>query len=110
MLDLLCRGDDPLRELAREQLRLASWGGHQFDECDCFLISVPTLPDASRIQHGGGPFSALGVVRAGEGLGTLDLWVVDGYLHSVDYMTYGDHEALPDLEDDSLDFVTSSPV
>jgi hypothetical protein len=48
--------------------------------------------------------------RPGEGLGTLDLWVVDGYLHSVDYMTYGDHEALPDLEDDSLDFVTSSPV
>ncbi|MGP5229207.1 hypothetical protein [Arthrobacter rhombi] len=103
VLDLLCSGDHPYRELAREQLRVASWGGYQLDECDCFLISVPKLPKAARIRHGGGPFSTLDVSRAGEGLGQLDLWVVDGYLHSVDYMTYDDHEMLPDLEDETLE-------
>lgn len=93
------------RDLAREQLRAASWGGYEFDECDCFLISVPPLPEASRISHDGGPFSVLEVSRAGEGLGHLELWVVDGYLHSVDYMTFGDHEKLPALEEVSLELL-----
>ena len=47
VLDLLCSGDHPYREQAREQLRVASWGGYQLDECDCFLISVPKLPKAA---------------------------------------------------------------
>lgn len=105
LLDLLCCGTQHHRDLAREQLRAASWGGYEFDECDCFLISVPPLPEASRISHDGGPFSVLEVSRAGEGLGHLELWVVDGYLHSVDYMTFGDHEKLPALEEVSLELL-----
>lgn len=106
LLDLLCRGSHPLRGLAREQLRFASWGGYQYDECDCFLISVPKLPKTSRIRHSGGPFSVVDVSRAGEGLGQLELWVVNGYLHSVDYMTYDDHEnLLLDLEDADLELL-----
>lgn len=103
LLDLLCSGDHPYRELARDQLRVASWGGYQLDECDCFLISVPRLPKTARIRHGGGPFSVADVSRAGEDLGQLDLWVVDGYLHSVDYMTYDDHELMPDLGADTIE-------
>ena len=106
ILDLLCSGDHPYRGLAREQLRVASWGGYEFDDCDCFLVSVPKLPRAYRIRHGGGPFSVLEVSRDGEALGHLELWVVDGYLHSADYIPFDDHELLPALDDVNLDLLS----
>ncbi len=105
ILDLLCRGDDPERGRAREQLRFAAWGGYAFDECDCFLISVPRQPKDARLSQDDGPLSVLDVSRDGEGLGHLELWVIDGRLHSVDYSTFEDHDALPDLHEAQLTLV-----
>lgn len=97
LLDLLCAGDAPQHDLARAQLRDARWGGYELDACECFLIAVDAAGGSTRIRHGGGPFASLVVSRAGEAVGLLDLWVVDGVLHSVNFMPYGDdHDELPD--------------
>lgn len=99
LLELLCQGRDPRLARAREQLSHARWGGYQLDDCECFLISVPELPRSLHISHQGGPFSVVEVSQDGVCLGHLDLWVVDSYLHSVDYMPFGDdYQKLPDPE------------
>ncbi|HRO31440.1 MULTISPECIES: hypothetical protein [Micrococcaceae] len=96
LLELLCGGDDPHRVPVREQLRSARWGGYEFEDCDCFRLSVAELPPSTRIHHEGGPFSVLEVRRRGECLGLVELWVIDGYLHSVNYMSLADdHDTLP---------------
>lgn len=97
LLELLCTGEGPRFVHAREQLAFASWGGYEYQECECFAIRLDPRHRPSPIEHDGGPFSSLDVVREGEGLGTVDLWVVDGVLHSVDYMPFvDDHTEFPD--------------
>jgi hypothetical protein len=103
LLELLCGGDDPRHVLARQQLQSARWGGYEFEDCDCFRLSISQLPQSSRIRHEGGPFSVLEVSHRGECLGQVELWVVDEYLHSVDYMPFADHhDALPGPADFDL--------
>ena len=93
LLDLLLAGDDA--DAARAQLESASWGGYGFDDCDCFLIRVDHVR-AARFRHDGGPFISADVEQDDESIGMLELWVVDGLLHSVDFMPWGDnHRELP---------------
>lgn len=96
LLDLLCSGNDSQSVLAREQRATATWGGYEHDGCECFLISVTTREGSPVIEHDGGPFSMAEVSDGTETLGLLELWVVGGLLHSVNYMPFGeDHVALP---------------
>lgn len=100
LLDLLCSGKDSQSSLAREQRVTATWGGYEHEGCGCFLISVTTREGNPLIVHDGGPFSMAEVSDGMETLGMLELWVVDGLLHSVNYMPFGDdHVALPTAED-----------
>ena len=85
---------------AREQAAQARWGGLGFGECECFLIDVPEDLNLSRIpSRSGGPFATLDVTDGETALGHLNLWIADGVLHSVDYMTFdAPDERLPALE------------
>lgn len=101
LLDLLCSIDADGADIARAQAAGARWGGRQLASCECFLIWVPDHGETARIpQPSGGPYASV-VVSAGEdSLGTLDLWVVDGMLHSIDYMPFGEGgERLPGLHE-----------
>lgn len=83
--------DEPWRGTseARRQLALARWGGLEFDACECFLVEVPEDLGLRRIpQRSGGPFATVDVRDGNTALGHLNLWAVDGRLHSVDYMTF----------------------
>lgn len=96
LLTLLCSGDDASSARARDQLSAASWGGYEHDDCDCFLVRVDPRSDPALIEHDGGPLSTVEVSASGETLGFVELWAVDGYLHSVTYMPFGDdHDRLP---------------
>lgn len=96
LLDILCAGEDPASSIARAQRATATWGGHEHDGCECFLISVAPADGSPTIDHHGGPFASAEVSDGAEALGLLELWVVDGRLHSVDYLPFGeDHVALP---------------
>lgn len=96
LLEKLCAGEGPKLEQAREQLAHATWGGTEFDDCDCFLIQVNRQPGMKKIRHRDGPLRLLEVVQDGKFLGPLELWVVSGYLHSADYIPFDDHSELPD--------------
>ncbi|WP_404286039.1 hypothetical protein [Glutamicibacter arilaitensis] len=91
ILALLCSGTDAESAKARQQLQFARWDGFQFDECECFLIAVTNRTNCSRISHVGGPFSSATVMQNEIALGHLDLWIVDGYLQSLDYMPFENH-------------------
>ncbi|QEP07733.1 hypothetical protein [Glutamicibacter sp. ZJUTW] len=106
LLALLCSGKDAESALARQQLEFARWGCYEFEDCECFLISFISKRDCRSIRHGDGPFSTVDVGKGGEYLGQLTLWVVDGYLHSVDYMPFEDDPGhLPTSENYTLEFV-----
>ena len=100
LLDILCSGTWPGTSEARQQLTHARWGGLEFDECECFLIDVPEELDLPKIpKRSGGPFATVEVLDGETALGHLNLWAVDGLLHSVDYMTFdAPDEQLPGLE------------
>ena len=100
LLELLCSGTWHGTVEARQQLAHARWGGLQFDDCECFLVEVPEHLDLPRIpKRSGGPFATVEVPDEETALGHLNLWVVDGLLHSVDYMTFdAPDEKLPALE------------
>ena len=105
LLALLCSGTDAVSAKARQQLKFARWGGYQFKECECFSISFTSKRDCQSVRHGGGPFSTVLVSKDGKELGHLDLWVVAGYLHSVDYMPFEDGPGhLPTAENYTLEF------
>ncbi|HCJ55812.1 hypothetical protein ACTXM3_17795 [Glutamicibacter arilaitensis] len=105
VLALLCSGSDDESAKARQQLKYARWGGYQFDDCDCFCISFPSKRDCESIRHSGGPFSTVAVSKDGTVLGHLDLWLLDGYLRSVDYMPIEDDPGhLPTTRDYTLEF------
>lgn len=96
LLDLLCAGTDPACACARTQLESASWGGYGFDDCECFMIRIGSDSSAPRIRHGGGPLVSADVEDDDGSIGMLELWVVDGLLHSVDFMPWGDdHTDMP---------------
>lgn len=96
LLTLLCSGQDDSSARARHQLSAASWGGYEHDDCDCFLVTVDPRSNPALIEHDGRPLSTVEVSASGETLGFVELWVVDGYLHSVTYMPFGDeHDRLP---------------
>lgn len=100
ILDLLCSGDDAPSASVRAQRATATWGGHEHEDCECFLILVDADGPHPCIAHDGGPFSMAEVSDGVETLGLLELWVVDGHLHSVNYMPFGgDHVALPSPDD-----------
>ncbi|GEM_PF-2030023 len=115
LLVRLCSGDWKGSREAAQQVHVAQWGGREFTECECFLISVPrdatvadgTAPDGTVAdatvplvpKHSGGPFSSIEVFDGDECIGHLNLWVEDGLLHSLDFMTFGEpDEVLPRLE------------
>lgn len=100
LLDRLCSGTWPGMKEAREQAAHASWGGREIDGCDCFLIDVPEELNLARIpKHSSGPFATLDVTDGDTALGHLNLWISDGVLDSVDYMTFdAPDEHLPALE------------
>lgn len=58
LLDILCSGTDAKSSLARAQRATATWGGYEFDECECFLITVPSTAECPAIEHAGGLFSS----------------------------------------------------
>lgn len=101
LLERLCAGEWKGSVEAREQLVHARWGGYSVGDCECFLVDVPQdigLPLVPKFS--GGPF-ALASVECKDGeSGLLELWVVNGLLHSVDYMPLdgNDGEMLPALE------------
>ena len=96
ILALLCSGEDAQSARAREQLQAARWAGYAHEDCECFLITVAEQNGRPVIGHDGGPFSMLEVSAGHEALGLMELWVVGGYLHSVDYTPFGDdHDHLP---------------
>lgn len=106
LLDLLCSGRGPQSVVARRQLRMARWGGYEYEDCKCFLIQNPLSSTASPIEHDGGPFTMIEVSAGSEFLGLLELWVVEGYLHSVTYMPFGgDHVELPTVSEFELNFI-----
>jgi hypothetical protein len=99
LLDRICAGTWPGAREARAQLAHARWGGKDHDDA-CFLIDVSAAHGLPRIPpHDGGPIAELGVVDGDEALGTLELWVEDGRLHSLDYSVYSETapDALPEL-------------
>lgn len=100
LLDILCSGTWRGTSEARQQLAHARWGGLEFDDCECFLIDVPEELDLPRIpKRSGGPFATVEVLDGETALGHLNLWAVDGLLHSVDYMTFdAPDEKLPAVE------------
>jgi len=99
LLELLCSGPAATSERARAHLASAAWGGYAFDDCQCFLIRADIDGDAPLIRHGGGPLAEADVEDESGSVGMLELWVVDGLLHSVDFIPWGDdHAELPDPE------------
>lgn len=95
LLEFLCSGDDEQSERARIQLRSARWGGYEHDGCECFLVRC-SRDESTLVHHDGGPFSVAEVRDGEETVGHLEMWVVDGLLHSVTYMPFADHhDALP---------------
>lgn len=108
LLDILCGGADTGSSNARAQRATATWGGYENDRCECFLISVAPADGAPAIQHDGGPFAMAEVTDGTETLGLLELWVVDGRLHSVNYMPFGDeHVALPSPDEYRITLIDS---
>lgn len=106
ILALLCSGSDAESAKARVQLAFSRWGGLQFDKCECFFIAVTKGSERKRIRHGGGPFSSVTVFRNEKALGHLDLWVVDGYLYSLDYMPFEDDPGyMPLTSEYTFDFI-----
>ncbi|GGJ69865.1 hypothetical protein ACX5K5_11060 [Glutamicibacter bergerei] len=106
ILALLCSATDAESAKARQQLQFSRWDGFQFDECECFLIAVTKGPECKRIRHGGGPFSSATVLQNEKALGHLDLWVIDGYLHSLDYMPFEDDPGyMPLTTEYTFDFI-----
>lgn len=107
LLDILCSGTDTASSIARAQRTTATWGGYEHNDCECFLIAAPAdagLP----IEHDDGPFAMAEVADGAETLGLLELWVVDGRLHSVNYMPFGDeHVALPAPDDYTITLIDS---
>jgi hypothetical protein len=100
LLERVCAGSWRGAEEARAQLAHARWGGKDHAGDACFLVDVPALAGLPRIPpHEGGPIVALEVVDGDDLRGTLELWVHDGRLHSLDYSTFGetDVEALPEV-------------
>jgi len=94
LLDLLCAGGGPAAAVARAQLASARWGGYEHGTCGCFLVRCEA--SLLRIPHDGGPFSTAEVFAGDAAVGILELWVVDGRLHSVTYMPFGDdHVDMP---------------
>ncbi|WDH79724.1 hypothetical protein PTQ19_04580 [Microbacterium esteraromaticum] len=105
LMELLCSGTDAQSAIAREQLMQAQWGGYPHAECECFLLTFAGRAGLAPIDHDGGPFAMVEVSAHGETLGFIELWVVDGYLHSVDYMPFGDdHVQIPTRETHELTF------
>lgn len=100
LLEILCSGKWPGTTEAREQAAHARWGGREFDECECFLVDIPGHLNLPRIpKRSGGPFATVDVHDGDVALGHLNLWAVDGLLHSVDYMTFDvPDERLPAME------------
>lgn len=99
LLERMCAGDWPGAAQARAQLAHARWGGKDHDGDACFLVDIPASVDVPAIPpHNGGPIATLGVVADGVSLGTLELWVNHGRLHSLDYSTFDDADVdLPKL-------------
>ncbi|MFF3065727.1 hypothetical protein ACFVQ3_14350 [Oerskovia sp. NPDC057915] len=100
LLERICAGTWRGAEEARAQLAHARWGGKDHDGDACFLIDIPAEADAPRIpQQGGGPIATLAVSDRDVHLGSLELWVEGGQLHSLDYSTFSDAggEMLPDV-------------
>ncbi len=107
LLDILCSGEDAASSIARAQRATATWVGYGHDGCECFLIAV--APTSTAIEHDGGPFALAEVSDGAETLGLLELWVVDGRLHSVNYMPFGDdHIALPPPDDYTITLTDSA--
>lgn len=96
LLDLLCEGETADFARAREQLKLAKWSGYAYDTCECFTISVPGVSQTQLISHNGGPLSLRAVERDGEVVGFIELWVIHGQIHSLDYLPFADDHTLPD--------------
>lgn len=108
LLDILCSGAAIESLNARAQRATATWGGYEHDGCECFLISVAPADGAPTIEHDGGPFTLAEVADGAETLGLLELWVVDGRLHSVNYMPFGDgHVALPAPDEYTITLIDS---
>ncbi len=106
LLSILCSGMNPDSVIARAQLTSASWGGYEHADCECFLISVAPANGMPAIEHDGGPLSLAEVAREEITLGLLELWVVDGLLHSVNYMPFGeDHDVLPSPSDYTITLI-----
>lgn len=106
ILALLCSGNDPQSATAREQLSAARWGSYPYEDCECLLLSIENPDALPLIDHDGGPFSMVEVCQDNQGLGFLELWVVDGYLHSIDYMPFkDDHIRLPASDEYNLELL-----
>lgn len=99
LLERLCSGDWVGCQQAREQVGAARWAGFGYDGCECFLIEVADADNQPVIPGNvGGPFSSVEVFNGDECVGHLNLWVVDGLLHSVDFMPFDlPDTALPPL-------------
>lgn len=99
LLTLLCSGQGTALAHARAQLPQVRWAGTQYEDCLCPALAVPRGGALPRIGHDGGPLSLLEVFRAGQAIGFVELWVQEGYLHSLDYISYeydDEHVMLPD--------------
>ena len=108
LLDILCSGADTGSSNTRAQRATATWGGYEHDGCECFLISVAPADGVPPIEHDGGPIAMAEVADGAETLGLLELWVVDGRLHSVNYMPFGDeHVALPSPDEYRITLIVS---
>ncbi|MGP7960446.1 hypothetical protein ACTVCO_06500 [Sanguibacter sp. A247] len=106
LLDILCSGEDAASSIARAQRATATWGGYEHEGCECFLVAVAPAEGSAAIEHDGGPFALAEVSDGAEALGLLELWVVDGRLHSVNYMPFGnDHSALPAPDDYAITLI-----
>ena len=101
LLEILCSG--AASSIARAHLATARWGGYEHEGCECFLVSTTPPHDSPIIDHDSGPFAMAEVADETQTLGLLELWVVDGRLHSVNYSPFGDvHSALPTPEDHTI--------
>lgn len=108
LLDLLCSGEDAASSIARAQRATARWGGYEHAGCECFLISTTSGDGTPPIDHDGGPFAMAEVADGTSALGFLELWVVDGYLHSVNFMPFGDdHVGLPTPDSCTITLIDS---
>jgi uncharacterized protein (UPF0548 family) len=90
VLERLVSGNWSGAEIAREQMTDAQYG-ESLDLDLCFSIHLPGSSALPRLDAPDGPITGLAVEQDGEATGSIDLWIADGLISSVEYSWFTEH-------------------